>query len=436
MRICLVTPELPPYRHGGIGTYVRILAEGYGRRGHEVTVVGPRLHTEPVVTHEWGQSVSVDFQPRFFWRLTRLGRRHIAWGSLRGAVAVRRFLASQSPFDIVESSNFPGYAAFVPSAATRYVVRCSTSARDTSWDGGRMAAHLEALSCRRADLVIANSEASADKARHDYSYRGPLRIIPHGMPDVPAVGQPGTEDLCLLFVGRAEDRKGTDLLIMALANLLPRHPNVVFRTVGADFDTYAASRGPLATVWANLTASCPRQIEQLGSVDEPTKLRALAEAHWVVLPSRYESFGLVVVEAMRAGTPVVAAAAGGLREVSATFSGNRLCVPGDAVALERCLSDIVELGPEHARALRPGARGAYLRWFQADQMIDQSLRYYEDLLASRLTGSCGTVSRAHRDGYQESDGCPWYLQPSRASEPRSGTDQLLCAHSHDVRRSR
>src|SRR5204863_3735069 len=60
LRVCLVTPELPPYRVGGIGTYVAALAEEFGRRGHAVDVVGCDIHPdEPVVAHAWGRSLSL-----------------------------------------------------------------------------------------------------------------------------------------------------------------------------------------------------------------------------------------------------------------------------------------------------------------------------------------------------------------------------------------
>src|SRR4051812_32773776 len=60
MRVCLITPEFPPHRVGGIGAYVAALAAGIGSRGHTVDVVGADIHPEPgTVGHAWGRSVSL-----------------------------------------------------------------------------------------------------------------------------------------------------------------------------------------------------------------------------------------------------------------------------------------------------------------------------------------------------------------------------------------
>src|SRR4051812_15027778 len=60
LRICLLTPEFPPHRVGGVGAYIATLAAGLGGRGHAVDVVGCDVHPTPgTVVHPWGRSVSL-----------------------------------------------------------------------------------------------------------------------------------------------------------------------------------------------------------------------------------------------------------------------------------------------------------------------------------------------------------------------------------------
>ena len=64
MRICLITPELPPFRFGGIGQYVSDLAVEYSRLGHQVTVVGIDIHEAPRIEQNWGISISLPVPKR------------------------------------------------------------------------------------------------------------------------------------------------------------------------------------------------------------------------------------------------------------------------------------------------------------------------------------------------------------------------------------
>lgn len=411
MRVCLLTPELPPYRVGGIGTYVAALAEELGRAGHAVEVVGADIHPEhPVVEHAWGRSRSLraadtvlglagfratESVARWLFRRAAPGAwRVYPYAAARplaaAALAVRRFVQRHGHrYDVIEYPNWPGHAAWLPPQRGRgvYVTRLSTSAADA--DGGRVALAMERRAVRRARLVIANSAAMARKGQELYAYppeRG--AIVPHGLPDRPApAGPTAGAPLTLVSLGRAEDRKGTDLLVTALARVLPRYPGAAFRFVGPGLDEYLATRPDLRTAWDRLRAECPGRAENLGRVPEAEKDRLLGAAHWLVVPSRFESFGLVAVEAMRAGTPCVYAAAGGLAEVGAACAANVAATPDSADDLTRALEHVCANGPGAAVAARPAARKAFEESFSAAIMAERTLTLYRATLANSRPNS-------------------------------------------------
>jgi glycosyltransferase involved in cell wall biosynthesis len=407
---------------GGIGAYVKLLAEGFAQRGHSVIVAGYRIHPQARLAHEWGESVSIN--ESILERSSRLRTRALAcsisWFSscakyakavclpgtwrvletwsifhvLAGAIAIRQYLEETGDnYDVVEIANWPGYGALLPVLRCPYIVRLSTPLADTS-GRRRLTTWCETLTCRRAAAIIAHSEAMKQKGIACYSgLTAPVRVIHLGMPDQPCRSTPpDTGPVSILYIGRAEDRKGTDLLVRALGHTLEDCPNLRICFLGADVDSYARVRPDIQPMWLELKARYADRIRIMGRVKEQEKCEAIARAHWVVIPSRYESFGLVAIEAMRSGTPVMAAACGGLAEVVAKAGCGVLFPSDDWVALGRELRNAHERGITHALEMRSSAREAYLAWYTADRMVDESLQCYEETLGQRYASTCrGTV---------------------------------------------
>lgn len=146
---------------------------------------------------------------------------------------------------------------------------------------------------------------------------------------------PGTPNL--LFVGHLEPWKGLDVLLSAL-ELLPE-PRPSLRVHGD---------GSLA---APLAARAPRGVRFLGPV--PLGPKDLHAADLVVVPSRRESFGMVALEALAAGCPLLASAVGGL--VDLVGPAGRLVPPGDPRGLADAIQDTFA-DPKSTRALADRAR--------------------------------------------------------------------------------
>lgn len=171
-------------------------------------------------------------------------------------------------------------------------------------------------------------------SNHDYSSAiraslppQKLSIIQNGLDDVSlgraATGRNDTRQLVVLFVGRFDHQKGFDLFCDAAARISNRQ--VDFVAIG-DYVVAGERR-----------ISIPPNVRCLGWKTRLETDTAIAEADVVVIPSRWEGFGLVALEAMRAGKPVIAAAVGGLKEIVIDGQTGYLIPPNSGVEIARAL---------------------------------------------------------------------------------------------------
>ncbi len=135
----------------------------------------------------------------------------------------------------------------------------------------------------------------------------------------------------VFFLGRHEERKGLGVLLAAL------------RLIDLDLSCWVAGVGP-DTQRLRIEYGGDNRIEWLGRISEPDKLARLRGASVFCAPSLHgESFGVVLIEAMAAGTPVVASALDGYKNVATDGVDSLLVPPGNvdalALALTRLLSD-------------------------------------------------------------------------------------------------
>jgi glycogen synthase len=169
----------------------------------------------------------------------------------------------------------------------------------------------------------------------------------------------------LLFVGRLEARKGIDVLLAVAKRLLPRYPELHWDIVGND-----QIPGPDGISYRKVFEDDPEAAGILNRVTfhgevSDLALRGFYRACDVfVAPSRYESFGLVLVEGMMFGKPVVGCRAGGMLEVVVDGVSGLLAEPGDAASLEACLIELIENAALRDR-LAASARKRYMENFTA-----------------------------------------------------------------------
>lgn len=207
---------------------------------------------------------------------------------------------------------------------------------------------MQAFVARRLDAVFTSSEIGRRQIIQDFGV-APERLhnLRNGLDTAlfspaPAVAKRSDEILC---VGRSSDpNKGIRTLIHALAKL---RTNARLVLVDDDSPDNKVRR------WAR-EVSVEDRVELTGRVDTAALIDLYRRATLVVVPSRYEGFGLPAVEAMACGTPVVATRAGALAEVVEATGGGILAPRDDAGALAAGIDRLLADGDERARLARRG----------------------------------------------------------------------------------
>jgi glycosyltransferase involved in cell wall biosynthesis len=193
-------------------------------------------------------------------------------------------------------------------------------------------------------------------------------VKPHFLMTAPCVGA-GEGDFAL-YVGRLSEEKGLRVLLRTWRDYdIP----IKLRIVGD---------GPLRNEVKALAADNGRVIYD-GALDWDRAQRAMASAKILVVPSLwYETFGLVVMEALSVGTPVIASAIGALSEMVHEGNGGTLFEPGNPEALAKALKAVLD-DATGLKERRKRARRFFESHYSSESNYEQMMHAYEQALAAK-----------------------------------------------------
>jgi glycosyltransferase involved in cell wall biosynthesis len=429
-------------RCGGQGVYLWFLVRELTRLGHEVDVfVGPPYPDPMPFAREvvqlpneqfWGRWYARDraaliprasplsiFEPLHFYELAA------SWFgflpepfafSLRAFRELSRRVRAGARYDLVHDVQCLGWgllglrALGLPLVTTIHhpltVDRRASFVRDVDFRDaiGTMTFYpigMQSTVARRVERLFTSSRASAREIHRDFGVaRERIRMVANGVDTeifspAPETPRNPREILC---VGRASDpNKGIRTLIEAIPEL---PPDVRLTLVDdAHPDNTARKRAR--------ELGCEDRVDIVGRVPLETLIGLYRRAAVVVVPSRYEGFGLPAAEAMACGTPVVATAAGALPEVVETGGGGLLVPRDDAPALARAVRRLLD---DAALRERLGARGrrGIVEAYAWPRVAERTAGVYEEVVAERRGRPASTTTSA-----------PAGQRPATASSPPS-----------------
>ena len=365
-----------PYVSGLSATADR-LAEALAARGHAVAILTHR-HRAALPAEETRRGVRVLRSPV----LATLGK---AQFSPRLLSTARRELAGADVLHL--------HAPLVPAvplallARTKRVPIVTTYHCDLKLPSGFANNFLEAAARLSQDFALARSDVIV-QSTEDYARATPSlarrldRLVPIP-PPIPSLarltGSPAAPDLLrerwgirgapvVLFVGRFAEEKGLFDLVAALPILRERFPGAVLVLAGEHREVPGEDVGRRL---APLLADRSSGVVATGHVADAEMPALFSLADVLALPSTNstESFGIVQVEAMQAGVPVVASNLPGVREPIRRTGMGELAQPGDPASLAAALRRVLE-SPDLYRSRAPEARSAF--------SFDRSVELYEE----------------------------------------------------------
>jgi glycosyltransferase involved in cell wall biosynthesis/SAM-dependent methyltransferase len=463
LTVCLLIQEWPPVSLNGIARVVLTLARGLAGTGHVVHVLtrgdghdrvdledGVWVHRICTRSHPAPRGIDV---PARIWDYSAT-----LLDELERIDAHRRV-------DVVQFPNWDseGIAALL-TGRYRTVLGLYTPLRATRAVDPVLGApsreldqleEVEKFCYLHADRLLACGPAIVHDIEERYRIvldPGRLGYVAHAIEDAPSVvvpaGDPDHPEV--LFVGRLEPRKGIDTLLECIPRLAARHPGAHFTIAGRDAHPWPDGR----TVRQRFESS-PQgrglgdRVTFTGVLPDGELLRAYAGCDILVAPSRFESFGLILLEAMRFGKPVVACAVGGMTDIVEDGGNGLLVPPGEAGALEAALSRLL-LSETLRAAYGARSRQLFVERYSIERMVSGVSREY-DLASGRSTAGAipGSLERPQTTvggaeapagegggGAGAPSSAPLPAEPPAAAVPSIGDahsrilDRLVCPTCH------
>ncbi len=370
---------------GGVETNVREVARGLIAQGESVRVYASDLASESPWTHRTDRPTPIDGVP-VDWFTVR--RRLIPGLTMPMMLGLIPALDRDRPQIIHAHSHRYGHLLEAAAVARRRSIPFVVSThyhpadRREPWTKRGLLRGQDflfgAAVYRSAQAIVVETELERRRVA-EFAPREKLRVIPPGV-DSAAWTQagagpipPGLPEAYIVYAGRIASNKGLPGLLEALA-MLPAEHRIPLLLVGADWGEGERIRSTARRL------GIEPQVRLLGHRPDPAEYRAiLGHARLLVLPSEWEAFGLVLLEAMAAGVPVVASAVGGIPEVLEEGAAGRLVPYGDPEALAGALAETLADGPEIRRRVdRARRRAIGLDWSVA---VERHRALYRALLA-------------------------------------------------------
>jgi phosphatidylinositol alpha-mannosyltransferase len=367
MRIGIVCPyswDIP----GGVQAHVRDLAEKLIQLGHTVSVLAPGdddMPGLPPYVVVAGKAVPIPYNGSVA---------RVQFGFL-SAARVRRWLRD-GRFDVVHvhepaAASLPLLACMIhdgPLVATFHMA--TTRSRFLAMFDTVLQPFLEKLSGRIAvspaarKVIVEHLGADAVVIPNGVDIGHYTRALP--LPGYPREG--GT----IGFIGRYDEpRKGMEVLVAAMSRLAADRPGLRLLVAG---------RGEAGDFLSALPAGLAGRIDLLGQVSEADKARMLRSVDVYCAPNTgQESFGVILLEAMAADTPVVASDLEAFRRVLANGASGQLFPVGDAAALAGAIGGLLDDPALRARLVAAGTRA--VAPFDWSLVVEQILRVYELAIA-------------------------------------------------------
>jgi glycosyltransferase involved in cell wall biosynthesis len=381
MKVCFVSFEYPPNNLGGAGTYASLLVEGFKKKGVDIYTI-----TRGEKTDHNQKIYRLPVPDTTYWR--RLFFINPALNLIDDLNRKHNFdvVHFNEPHIVTRSPKLPMVCTF----HSTQLHELQLSIQDRSLRNVEGIRDLlvknpvgylsDIITCHLSDRIIGPCPDLINLLRYCFVDREKVRIVPNGIDpemfdntsyDAAFLDRYALEkDNFLLYMGRLYSLKGIQYLIKAFQNLKKKFKQVKLVIAGTgDFEPYLRK-----------VAKDTKDILFVGYVDSMMIKKSLYEnCLAVVVPSIYETFPMVVLEAMVCRKPVIASNTGGIPLLVNHGKNGFLVKPRDTRGIETSVTRLCE-DSELRRKMGIFGRRLVEEEFSVDKMVDGTLKVYESLL--------------------------------------------------------
>jgi len=353
MRVLMLSWEYPPVVYGGLGRHVHALTEAMVVAGHQVSVVTQQADGEPLRETVAGVDLIRVPQDPPYVPLDDILAWTMGFNHALARTALR--LTGELRPEVVHAHDWlAGHAGATLRDALRIplvaTVHATEAGRQQGWLRNPVSKSVHSvewwLTYQARRVITCSSHMRAEIGALFNLPAGKVDVIPNGIDLVRwRVDRVAAEALrdryasgpdapLLVYTGRLEWEKGLHTLVRAVPRLRRRYPGLRLVVAGR-----GSKEDELRALARSLRVS--RAITFVGWL-EPEELAALAAAaDCAIVPSIYEPFGIVALEATASGTPLVVADTGGLREIVEHGVTGLRFEPGDVTGLARAVGSVL-----------------------------------------------------------------------------------------------
>jgi glycosyltransferase involved in cell wall biosynthesis len=407
MRICIITKFIPPASTDGIPRTRWEYANQFASLGHEVHIITSGLRGNErleggIYIHEipaWDEQV---FSKMFTSLAIDDTARHLLCYSYLVCERIKR-LHQVFPIDIIDSPlwDIEGYVTKLKLPNIPVVVRLETTSMllreilDEKKPYKNVLNELETHFMQLADGFVFDSWSILRETGRLYKFNfntKPYCVVHHGI-------KVGSHPQCLekttfdnaarntkvLVAGRLEKRKGSDILVkQVLPQVLEKNSDIEFHIVGkdsAEWDGFKEKEGVTYHdfIRTNYRKYIGKKIFLYGYVNDETLNRLYSETDIILALSRYESFGLLYLEAMQKGKPLIALRTGAVPEI---FEDDRDAILISPSSIDKVADAIVHLckNPSKRYVLAKNAFEKLKSNFSSELMGKKCAGFFEELV--------------------------------------------------------
>jgi glycosyltransferase involved in cell wall biosynthesis len=405
--ICFISQDYPPGQNGGIARYIHQLATTLGQRGYNIHVITKGVGHDRV-DYEAGvwvhrlvpkhfdipeqTCISPQVVPQHIWNWSNTALRTVeAIDARRGVDIVYAPVWDCEGIAFLDHPNLKLITS-LQTTMKHWLQSYTDRKNDENWMRifGNPILGMEKEIIARSWKIHSISKAIANDVKDLYGLDIDHRVLiaPIGLEDWNTKASPEREgeQINLLFVGRLEKRKGIDILLNIAPQLLTQFPNATLNIVGDDTIPVADTTYRNIFEAENYDKSISERVIFHGRQTEDELISFYRTCSIFIAPSRYESFGLISLEAMMFAKPVVACRTGGMPEVVEDGVTGILAEPGDPASLLSALSKLMS-DSAYAKKLGRAGRLRYEQYFTNEAMAD----YFQPVLRN-LDDSYGNLA--------------------------------------------